>query len=61
MTVKTDFNTDKEMFVEYQIGILEFFLKDHVILKTGIMAAEIQLCHHKLNFYILKQKTVFKL
>ncbi len=31
---------NKEMFLEHQINILEWFLKDHVTLKTGIMAAE---------------------
>ncbi len=28
------------MFLEHQISILEWFLKDHVTLKTGVMAAE---------------------
>ncbi len=29
------------MFLEDQIRIWEWFLKDHVTLKTGVMAAEI--------------------
>ncbi len=28
------------MLFEHQISILEWFLKDHVILKAGVMAAE---------------------
>jgi len=28
------------MFIEHQISILGRFLKDHVALKTGLMAAE---------------------
>ncbi len=28
------------MFPEHQISILEWFLKDHVPLKTGLLAAE---------------------
>ncbi len=30
----------KSLFLEHQISILELFLKDHVTLKTGVMAAE---------------------
>jgi len=30
------------MFLEHQIIILELFLKDHVILKTGVMMLKIQ-------------------
>ncbi len=33
-------NNDKQMFLEQQIIILEWFLKDHVTLKTGVMATE---------------------
>ncbi len=33
-------NNDKQMFLEQQISILEWFLKDHVTLKTGEMATE---------------------
>jgi len=33
------------MFLEQQISILERFLKDHVMLKTGVMKLKIQLCH----------------
>ncbi len=28
------------MFIEDQISILEWFLKDHVTLKTGVMTAK---------------------
>jgi len=31
------------MFLEQQISILEWFLKDHVTLKTGVMKLKIQL------------------
>jgi len=31
---------------EYQISILEWFLKYHVTLKTGVRMLKIQLCHH---------------
>jgi len=30
-----------------QIRILEWFLKDHVRLKTGVMMLKIYLCHHR--------------
>ncbi len=30
----------QEMFIGQQISILEYFLKDHVTLKTGVTAAE---------------------
>ncbi len=39
----------KEMFLEHQIRILEWLLKDHVTLKIGGMAAEIQLCITEIN------------
>ncbi len=44
-------------FVEQQISILDWFLKDHVTLKTGVMILKIQLCHYK-NKNILNQKPV---
>ncbi len=31
------------MFLEQQISILEWFLKDHVTLKTGVIMLKIQL------------------
>jgi len=31
------------MFLDHQILILEWFLKDHVTLKTGVMMLNIQL------------------
>ncbi len=40
------------MFIEHQIIILEWFLKDHVTMKTGVMM-KIELCHHW-KIYILK-------
>ncbi len=40
------------MCLEYQISILEWFLKDHVTLKTWVIMLKIQLCHHR-NNYIL--------
>ncbi len=33
----------KKCFLEQQIGILEWFLKDHVTLKTAVMMLKIQL------------------
>ncbi len=41
------------MFLEQQISILEWFLKDHVTLKTGVMMLKIQFCFTRIN-YILK-------
>ncbi len=43
--------TIDEMFLEYQISILEWFLKDHMTLKTGVMADGFAIT--KIN-YILK-------
>ncbi len=40
------------MFLEQQISILEWFLKDHVTLKTGVMMLKINFYHR--NNYILK-------
>ncbi len=41
---------------EQQIIILEWFLKDQVTVKTGVMMLKIQLCITGIN-YILKYKT----
>ncbi len=41
------------MFLEQQISILEWFVKDHVTLKTGVMMLKIQLCLSGIN-YIFK-------
>ncbi len=52
------------MFLEQQIGILEWFLKDHVTLKTGVMMLKIQLCITGINYilkYIHVENTSFKL
>ncbi len=40
----------KEMFLEQQISILEWFLKDHVTLKTEVMMLKIQLCIIGINY-----------
>jgi len=50
------------MFLERQISILEWFLKDHVTLKTGVVMLEIQiqLCHHR-NKLPLKIENSFEL
>ncbi len=50
----TIFNIDKnKKCLKHQISILEWFLKDHVTLKTGVMMLKIQLCFTGIN-YILK-------
>jgi len=41
------------MFLEQQIIILDWFLTDHVTLKTGVMMRKIQFCITGIN-YILK-------
>ncbi len=41
------------LFLEQQISTLEWFLKDHVTLKTGVIMLNIQLCITGIN-YILK-------
>ncbi len=41
------------LFLEQQINILDWFLKDHVTMKTGVMMLKIQLCITGIN-YILK-------
>ncbi len=41
------------MFLEQQTSILEWFLKDHVTMKTGVMMLKIQLCISRIN-YIFK-------
>ncbi len=52
------------MFREQQISILEWFLKDHVTLKTGVMMLKIQLRITEINYilqYILIEHSSFKL
>ncbi len=50
----TYFNIDNNnVFIEQQISILEWFLIDHVTLKTGVMMLKIQLCIKGIN-YILR-------
>ncbi len=46
------------IFPFVQISILEWFLKDHVRLKTGVMMLKIQLCHHrsKLHFKMYSKR-----
>ncbi len=34
-------SNNNKMFIEQQISILEWFLKDHVTLKTGVMMLKI--------------------
>ncbi len=46
---KDTYNVTKNMFTD-QITILEWFLEDLVTLKTGVIAAEIQLITNKLHF-----------
>jgi len=42
-----DINNGTELSIlEEQISMLEWFLKYHVTLKTGLMMLKIQLCHH---------------
>ncbi len=51
------------MFVEQQISILEWFLKDHVTLKTGVMMLKIQLRITGINYILLYmhiENTYFK-
>ncbi len=53
------------MFPEHQISILEWFLKDNMTLKSGLMMLKIQLCVTGIN-QILKQiqienRTVIKI
>ncbi len=46
------------VFLKQQISILEWFLKDHVTLKAGVMILKIQLCITEINYILneLKQK-----
>ncbi len=46
-------NGGKLKLIEQQIIILEWFLKDHVTLKTGVMMLKIQIHRNKLHFNIL--------
>ncbi len=50
--------------IEQQISILEWFLKDHVTLKTEVMMLKIQLCITGINYilkYIKIENSYFKL
>ncbi len=52
------------MFLEQQIKILEWFLNDHVTLKTGAMMQKIQALIMGLNSilkYIKTENSLFKL
>ncbi len=40
------------MFLEQQISILEWFLKDHVTYHTGVMMLKIQLYNHSNKLYL---------
>ncbi len=47
------------MSLEHQISILEWLLKDHVTLKTGVAAAEIDHRNYVLK-YIKQENSYFK-
>ncbi len=52
------------MFFELQISILEWFLKDHVILKTEVMMLKIQLRITEINYsltYIHRENSYLKI
>ncbi len=52
------------MFLEQQISILEWFLKDPVIMKTGVMMLKIELWITEINYmlkYIQIENSYFKL
>ncbi len=52
------------MFLEQQISILEWFLKDHVTPKAGVMMLKIQLCITEINDilkYIQIENRYFKI
>ncbi len=54
----------KEMFLEQQISILEWFLKDPVIMKTGVMMLKIELWITEINYmlkYIQIENSYFKI
>ncbi len=38
--VQSKYTDNENFFLDHQISILEWFLKDHVALKTGVMPAE---------------------
>ncbi len=48
------------MFIKHQISISEWYLKDDVTLKTGVMMLTIQLCHlkNKLHFKIYQIENI---
>jgi len=43
ISTKKNINIDNNIFPEQQIIALEWFLKDHVTLKTGVIMLKIQL------------------
>jgi len=45
--VTKEFYLESSLLFEHQISVLEWFLRDHVTLKTGVMMLKIQLCHHR--------------
>ncbi len=57
----TVFNIDnnKKMCLEQQISILEWVLKDHVTLKTGVMMQTIQLCITCIHFKCIKIENLY--
>ncbi len=44
-----------QFFLQHQIRIKKIILKDHVTLKTGVMAAENSAVHHRKKWNIFKQ------
>ncbi len=46
------------MFLEQQISILEWFLKDHMTLNAGVMMLKIQLCITGINCIIQLKKNI---
>jgi len=46
------------MFLNHKISILEWFLKDHVTLKTGVMMLKIQPCITEINYTLLPLYTI---
>ncbi len=49
------------IIIEQQISISDWFLKDHVTLKTGVMMLKIQLWHHRNKLICFKLQKYFSL
>ncbi len=48
-------------YYKQQISMLEWFLKDHVTLETGVMMLKIQICNKYILKYIQIENSYFKL